>query len=165
MFSVGLGVAELLAPRKVARLAGISEEHERLLQAMGVREIASGLGILQGKTSTFLWSRVAGDIADLGLLAAEWQSDHADRRRLQYAIAAVAGITALDVVAGILHTRDRSEPGWRVNEPGGFQPGFVRDRPESLREACDAAMTRHQFRHEPNGDERPMFEDPAVDRG
>lgn len=165
MFSVGLGLAELLAPRKVARLAGISERHERLLQAMGVRELASGLGIMQGKPAAFLWSRVAGDMADLGLLAAEWRSDHADRRRLQIAIAAVAGVTLLDVLAGILHTQDRSEPGWRVNESGSYEPGIERGTPQAMREACDDAMARHSFRHEPDGDEQVMFEDPAVDRG
>ena len=83
-FSVGLGLAELFAPRHVARLIGLGEGHEKTLQLLGLREIASGVGILQGKPAYFLWSRVAGDIMDLGLLGAALNSDQGDRTRMSY---------------------------------------------------------------------------------
>src|SRR4051812_25695810 len=91
VFSLGLGLAELFAPRKLAQLIGISEEHTRTLQALGLREIGSGLGIMQGRPAYFLWSRVAGDAMDLALLGAALNSDRSNRRRVSLAIAAVAG--------------------------------------------------------------------------
>src|SRR3954463_13138658 len=44
-FSIGLGLAEVLAPRAVQRLAGVEDDHSRLVRLMGIREIASGIGI------------------------------------------------------------------------------------------------------------------------
>lgn len=164
-FSIGLGLAELLAPRKVAELAGIEAGHERLLQAMGLRELSSGLGILQGQPAPFLWSRVAGDALDLALLAAAWRSDRSDRQRLQYAIAAVAGVTVLDVLASVLQSRDPSEPGWRMAGPEDYRAGISRDHPSSSRAACDAAMAAHARRDEaggrPFGDESLMAQPTA----
>jgi hypothetical protein len=148
-FSIGLGLAELLAPRKVAELAGIEEGHERLLQAMGLREITSGLGIMQGQPAAFLWSRVAGDALDLALLAAAWRSGRSDRQRLQYAFAAVAGVTVLDVLASVLQSRDPSEPGWRVADQQDYRAGIEHDNPASSRAACDEAMAAHARRDEP----------------
>ena len=45
-FGIGLGLAELLVPRRFARTIGVPYEHHRLIRVMGVREIANGLGIL-----------------------------------------------------------------------------------------------------------------------
>ena len=46
--SIRLGVAQLVAPRAVARTLGV--EHRRmLLRALGVREIAYGVGILRNR--------------------------------------------------------------------------------------------------------------------
>src|SRR3954471_18313965 len=59
-FSIGLGMAELLAPREMARLGGVRQEG--LLQAYGLREIATGIGILSSpQPAGWLWARVAGD--------------------------------------------------------------------------------------------------------
>src|SRR5690242_6661752 len=70
-FSIGLGVAQVAAPRVVARLAGAqpSADTLRLMRALGLREISSGIGILSGKrTGTWVRARVAGDLMDLALL-------------------------------------------------------------------------------------------------
>ena len=42
-FSIGLGLAEVLAPRALTRGLGM-EGHEQIVRAYGVREIATGLG-------------------------------------------------------------------------------------------------------------------------
>ena len=71
-FSVGIGVATLMAPRPVARMIGVSdgEPGRWLLRLVGLRELVSGLGILNHRRPTgWLWGRVAGDAMDLGLLA------------------------------------------------------------------------------------------------
>ena len=108
-FSIGLGLAEVVAPRRVADLIGVesSDRNATLLRAMGVREIASGIGIFsQRNDPAFLWGRVLGDALDLALLGAAMTSRRNDRNRLIGALAAVAGATALDVLVA----RQRSNP-------------------------------------------------------
>ena len=133
IFSVGLGLAELFAPRHVARLIGLGEEHEKTLQLLGLREIASGVGIMQGKPAYFLWSRVAGDIMDLGLLGAALNSDQGDRTRIRGAIAAVAAVTVVDLLASTLHSRDFTEPRWRDPRPMEQRAGIRRSGSAELR--------------------------------
>ncbi len=102
-FSIGLGLAELVAPQGVARLIGIEGDagNRRLLRSMGVREIASGVGILsQRKPTPWVWSRVAGDAIDLALLGSAIRSENAQKGRVVAATAAVLGVTALDVYCG-----------------------------------------------------------------
>ncbi len=98
-FSIGLGVAELLAARSLARAVGL-RGHEGLLRAYGVREIVTGIGLLAagdgGKQAPWLWGRVGGDMLDMATLAPGLQTRH--RTGAAVALAAVAGVTALDVV-------------------------------------------------------------------
>jgi len=90
-------LAEVLAPRGVAKLIGIREQRS-LLRVLGVREILSGIGILaQRRPAGALWSRVGGDVMDLGLLGSALASDNSNRAKVSAAAAAVAGVTALDV--------------------------------------------------------------------
>src|SRR3954469_22817411 len=96
-FSIGLGLAELVAPRKVGEVAGM-RGHDYSLRAAGMRELLSGVGILsQPRAAGWLWSRVAGDVMDLGMLTAAVKNapDEQQRRRALGAITAVAGVTAL----------------------------------------------------------------------
>lgn len=102
-FSIGLGLAEVVAPRGVARLIGADDDEttRNLLRTMGLREIAAGVGILsQRRPTTWVWGRVAGDALDLALLGTAMTSENAQRTRLLSASAAVLGVTALDVYAG-----------------------------------------------------------------
>jgi hypothetical protein len=99
-FSIGLGLAEILAPRKVASLTGV--QSEALLQAYGVREVATGVGILSSRQpASWMWGRVIGDILDLATLLAATQNGHQEKRRALAATAAVAGVTALDVTSAV----------------------------------------------------------------
>ena len=95
-FSIGLGLAEVLAPRAVARLIG-APARDGVFRGMGLREIASGIGILTQRDPTpWVWSRVAGDVVDLSLLGAAGQSCEADPTKLKAATVAVAGVAAAD---------------------------------------------------------------------
>ncbi len=97
-FSIGLGVAELAAPGTLGRVIGV-KKRSGMLRAYGVREIASGVGILSGRgTGGWMGARIAGDFIDLGSLAGAITSRKAPRGRLAIAAAAVAGVTALDLV-------------------------------------------------------------------
>lgn len=98
-FSIGLGLAQILAPKQMARLTGV--EHPNLLKLFGLREIATGIGILNSaQPATWMWGRVVGDIADLATIGegALTGSDE-DRTRAIAAAAAVAGVLTLDVIA------------------------------------------------------------------
>lgn len=99
-FSIGVGVVELLAAGPLASLIGL-RGRESLLRAYGVREIASGIGILASREaapqSAGVWSRVVGDAMDLSTLGAAAVAPKPPGSHPIAAMAAVAGVTALDV--------------------------------------------------------------------
>ena len=96
-FSIGLGLAEVLAPNGLADFIGV-RRHPVLFRFLGAREIAAGVGILtKRKPEGWMWSRVIGDIMDLSLLGAALGSDRTERDRAGAATAAVIGVTALDI--------------------------------------------------------------------
>src|SRR5687768_9552008 len=100
-FSIGLGVAELVAPHAVARSIGLKGRAPTpaLTRLCGLRELAAGVGILsERRPSAWVWSRVVGDVMDLALLAAGLAARGTNRARLAAATAAVAGVTVVDAV-------------------------------------------------------------------
>ena len=101
-FSIGLGLAQLITPGAVARLIGVSDHagNRNLMRAMGMREFATGVGILsRSRPAGWVKARVAGDMLDLSLLGSAFMSDDTHKGRVAFATAAVAGVTALDVLA------------------------------------------------------------------
>ncbi len=100
-FSIGLGLAEVAVPGKVAQLIGVRKKKESLalLRIYGLREIAAGVGILsQSRPTGWLWARVAGDLLDLSALGSALTSKHANRAKVVTATAAALGVTAVDVL-------------------------------------------------------------------
>jgi uncharacterized membrane protein len=96
-FSIGVGLAEIVAPRRLARFLGV-RNHGILFRVMGLREIASGVGILsQRRPAGWLWARVGGDIIDLVALGKVMKSEPVKPVNIAIATAAVAGVTVLDV--------------------------------------------------------------------
>jgi uncharacterized membrane protein len=107
-FSIGLGVAELIAPRRVEKCVGAPGNYKILTPMLGVREITAGLGILtQERPKEWLWSRVIGDFMDLSLLGAAFCSKRSDTKRLAIATTMVAGVTALDILASKQTSQER----------------------------------------------------------
>jgi hypothetical protein len=97
-FSIGLGLGELLAPRALARFLGL-DSYAGVIQAYGAREVATGIGILtQADPTPWLWGRVAGDALDLATLAAGLSEERARTQNIGLALAAVSGVTVLDVI-------------------------------------------------------------------
>jgi hypothetical protein len=97
-FSIALGLAEVVAPRRLGSLIG-TERQRRWLPALGLREIAAGVGLLaDSRRGRWLWARVAGDAMDLGVLGAALKSTRRNRGRVIAAIAAVAGVTLVDAL-------------------------------------------------------------------
>ena len=72
-----------------------------LLRLFGLREIAAGVGLLsQDRLAPWLWARVAGDALDLAVLGSAFAGAPGRRANVGFATGAVAGVTALDVLAG-----------------------------------------------------------------
>lgn len=109
LFSIGLGVAELVAPGKIAKTFGL-EGKENLLRAYGLREIGSGIGTLSINPVPALWSRVGGDALDMATLAFGAKSgDDRGKKNAMMGIAAVAGIAALDAFAASMMAKRGGE--------------------------------------------------------
>lgn len=107
-FSIGLGLAEILAPRLLGRLTGM-QGREAALRACGVRELGTGLGILwSGDRAPWLWGRVAGDAMDLAGLAAGFARSEAKIGSLA-AMGAVAGVTLADIATAQVLTELRKK--------------------------------------------------------
>ncbi len=99
LFSIGLGLTQLIAPRKVSKAIGV-KKNDKLMRAFGAREFSNGVGILtRKKTGAWLWGRVAGDVVDLACLGLALRSRRTDKAKLAVAAAAVAGVTAADIYA------------------------------------------------------------------
>lgn len=97
--SIAIGLTELFATKPVAKLMGIENgQNEGILRAMGVRELCHGLDILSHRDPTpGVWSRVAGDALDTGLLGAAAIQTKAPGR-----FALVAGLVMAIGVADML---------------------------------------------------------------
>jgi len=108
--SIGLGAVCLLAPARLATSIGLRDETRtrRTLRLIGLREVTSGAGLLSGRAPTrWMWGRVAGDMMGLALLGRAVITPRTpitrgaarNRPRAAGATAAVAAITAVDVVS------------------------------------------------------------------
>lgn len=101
--SFGLGVSELVAPGKVAAIAGVDDtgRSRRVIRALGVRECCHGVALLGGPAK-LVWTRVAGDVLDMALLIAGVVARGPGRRR-QGAISAtlLSGIAGLDLYTAL----------------------------------------------------------------
>ena len=105
--------------RPLARWLGV-EKHEGLIQAYGVREIATGIGILTSRDPTpWIWARVGGDALDIATLAVAVADDSTEQDRVAIALGAVAGATVLDVLCAKAltdeATKDRSRLTRRID--------------------------------------------------
>lgn len=97
-FSIGLGALEIVATEQLCDYLGM-EDSEGLVRLYGVREIAKGIGILtRERPEGWIKARIAGDVLDLATLAAAATPDNPKRDHVFGAIAAVAGVTLLDIL-------------------------------------------------------------------
>ncbi|WP_245442632.1 cyclase dehydrase [Methylobacterium terrae] len=127
-FSIGLGLAEILAPRALCRALGL-EGREALIQAYGAREVATGAAILMSHDPTpWIWGRVAGDAVDLATLATGFEGDNPRAGNLALATAAVAGVTLADIVCVQGLTADKRVPPrgtYEYHNRSGFPGGLA----------------------------------------
>jgi len=96
-FSIALGALELFATRELTRSLGM-RGNEPLVQLYGLREIATGIGILMSKDPTpWIWGRVLGDALDTGTLAAHLNDENPEEANVAMALGNVAVVTAVDI--------------------------------------------------------------------
>ncbi len=136
-FSIALGVAEIVAPGRIAKALGL-EGKENLLRGYGAREIGAGVWALSDTPGPAMWSRFAGDLLDLGTLAAGLKEGNAEQRKYAgIAIAAVAGVTLVDLLTAATLTHQFSEDrGEQRNysDRSGFPGGIAKARGQAARD-------------------------------
>ena len=140
-FSIGLGLVEMVAPRRVTRALGLKGS-ETFVRACGAREIGSGLLTLSIDKELGLWSRTAGDGLDLVGLLPALSRDNPKRDNAALAIMAVAGISLLDfLTARSVREERRESNGARRNyrDRSGFPKGVEAAR-GAARSAPQPAM-------------------------
>lgn len=98
-FSLALGAAELLAPRKIADAHGVPEG-KNVIRGFGAREIAAGIGVLaKPRSSVPFLARAAGDVLDIGAAGvAVSKARGAKRNMALISLGTVAGFFALDLL-------------------------------------------------------------------
>jgi hypothetical protein len=147
-FSLGLGLVELLAAKRLTQALGM-EGQEALVRAYGAREISSGMLSLSTEKSLGLWSRVAGDGLDIATLMTAMRHDNPKRDNVRIALAAVLGVTLLDIIGaqGVTarHSRSRGAPrsySDRSGFPQGIEAarGAARDFQESSNRRAGPAL-------------------------
>ena len=112
VFSLGLGLYQLLAPRRFDQLIGVKPQGDRMraTRLVGLRELGAAGGLLASRRpASWSWLRVGGDVVDVGLLARAMAARDARRDRLGMAMLAVGGIALVDVLAGMA-TASESAP-------------------------------------------------------
>ena len=121
-FSIGLGAVELLAPRALARCLG-SSDGTGISRAYGLREIATGVGILRSEDPRpWLWGRIAGDLLDLATLSFGLDRGHPRRPHVGVAVAGVAVVTLVDLLCA--RTLEEAERGSYVAPDYSNRSGF-----------------------------------------
>jgi hypothetical protein len=136
-FSIGLGLAEVIAPRSLGRMLGV--RHPHIWRGFGLREIAAGIGILTSENpEPWVWGRVAGDGLDLASLSTGLCGRDARPLSALAALATVAAVTFVDVYcAQELGASSRPK---RIIRNYSTRSGFP-EAPERMRGAAAKAIS------------------------
>ena len=102
MTAIGLGLWGTLFPKSVKRTLGVAAPVGMVRTLFGLRELWSGVTLAGDPTkSEVLWARVGADVLDLAALGALSRPSNPKQGAARFALALVAGITALDVVTAL----------------------------------------------------------------
>ena len=131
-FSIGLGTLELVAARSLADGLGL-HGRDGLVRAYGVREVMTGIAILASPNpAPWIWGRVLGDALDLATLAVgAGRAEGSEKANIGLAVAAVAGVTALDILCAQGLDAEKGGPATAVadyRDRSGFPNGLARSR-------------------------------------
>ena len=134
-FSIGLGLAQLLMPSKVARAAAMPDV-PLLARLCGLREIGVGVGLLNSRDPTpWLWGRVAGDALDGAMIGTGLITARRPFRTLT-SLATVCGIGYIDMQCAMAAAPRESRPAGRTfdySKRSGFKKPAAEMRGAALR--------------------------------
>ena len=129
-FSIGLGLVELIGAERLTKALGM-EGQEGLVRAFGARELVHGMLCLSIDEKVGAWSRVGGDALDIAALASAYNDDNPKKHNVALALAAVAGVTLLDLATAqgltVRHSPNRGAKRDYGNR-SGFPKGLVSAR-------------------------------------
>ena len=129
-FSIALGLTELFGARQLTKALGM-EGREGVVRAFGARELVHGMLCLSVDDKLGAWSRVGGDGLDIATLLAVYKDDNPKKHNVALALAAVAGVTLLDLATAqgltVRHSPNRGEKR-DYSDRGGFPKGLASAR-------------------------------------
>lgn len=128
LFSLGLGIVQVAAPRRFGEAIGVRPRGERdaIVRLVGVREILAGTGLVLGRRlGPWLWMRVAGDVMDVALLSRARRARGTDGDRVSGTMAAAVGVAAVDVLSSL---GNGNQDGHDGHEHDGHERGMRRER-------------------------------------
>ena len=169
-FSLGLGLAQVVAPEAMSRLIGIAdaEDNAPLMRTMGMREMAKGIGILSTpRPEKWVWGRVAGDALDLAALGKVMANPRNDRSKAMGATLAVLGVTALDYYCARQLARISDDAVRVAHEPGIFTKRSITIRKplEEVRAAWNDVAGGFEWLVEQDAEADVRFDAAPGDRG
>lgn len=134
--SLGMGLYQLVAPRRLSRALGMPHR-ENKIRACGAREILSGIGALSDNPTNAIWSRVGGDVLDFAALTFALKRHPSHKENLYLALTAVGVLTVVDYsCAKALSQRHAYQGGvtpdysQRSGFPGGLESAWGAARAE-----------------------------------
>ncbi len=108
LFSIALGMTEMAFGRRMNRGIGLGQT-PGLVRALGARETVVGSMVLMHPDSAApMWLRVAGDVIDIAVLLGALRGRNRHRDTALLSLAAVLGVTALDIGTAAALTRRHS---------------------------------------------------------
>ena len=141
-FSVSLGVAEVLAPGRLAQAIGL-RRRRRLLRLYGMREIGAGIGLLLSRDpAPWLWARTGGDLLDIATLRTALRENNPHLGAARASMLSVLAVTALDV---LMHTGETGHaPTFDYSDRRGITSGPPPRKPEQPRHPRSRARARRR---------------------
>jgi uncharacterized membrane protein len=110
--SLGLGISPLLVPGQFGKAIGVGDapRHRATAVVVGGQELVAAAGLLGQQSPVWLWYRVGGDLLHIGMLSRALKNhDGRGLERTSTALAAVLGITGVDVYAAVTRSRRKVE--------------------------------------------------------
>jgi hypothetical protein len=134
IFSILLGVSELIWGKRLGRSLGLDRKEE-IVRAYGAREILSGVPILVSKDPTpWIWLRVAGDALDAGTLIGGYKRRPQDASGILTAFLALTPVMIADLYCAISLSRESKKPLSPVKDYSD-RSGFPRGTPMRMESA------------------------------
>ena len=134
--SLGMGLYQLVAPRRLGRALGMPQRHNKI-RACGARGVVSGISALSDNPTRAIWSRVVGDVLDFSALTFALKRHPSHKENLYLALTAVGVLTIVDYgCAKALSQRHAYQGGitpdysQRSGFPGGLKSAWGAARAE-----------------------------------